>query len=779
MESVNSIEKLAAKYANDDDPLAALSKELRDAVDQFVEDLVHFEPYRLIEVARMAYLPWTRPGLVKPHAEATAAHVELLALIALAAAKHPSNHVYPAVQLQEMSGFVHAASERLNHLLELSHLRAIASSDASNKLAMIELLIRGSQTLVRHTSYSDMVEETLVQLFDSDTAVETSLKTELGFNAAEALAVLDACHEMQQIQLNDRLQSFFDTPVPDMTDHEDTSRYRLAFGAAFEPDTATAAVSQKSLIDHFGFPENLVTAVVNRFRLDLTAHTPTDVVEAFMSGSNPMRTTPLIVASDGRHLLPHNTLTVDAVKESLEEHLKTSDAWNRYVKHRGELLETRTHRALEKIIPSAVFRNGFNYFVPANQVERDSHNPESYTKRVEADHLVVLDDAAFIIEDKAVALSALSKGGKTNRIRTDLTGIITKAAEQADRLRKLIHHDGGVLIEGEGWVDLSKVREIHTMAVSLDDLMSVTTATSELVRAELLDPESIPWTVSLHDLELIAKLVQRPAEFLLYLRRRTNPQATLMFSASDELDLFLFFFEDGLWIEPDPDKTREIFGWLGTPTTAERRRYREQRPAFITSRTDVLDAWYYSTRTPGSPMTRIPTMVASPLASLIDDLSERRTFGWMSIGATLLGMATASQHKMAGIPRDLLAAPRPDGQGRSLTMPVTGAGSLPEAWLFIWGTRPIGRDTIADEVHWRKYARIKKYQLGIPRAAIFIYDEGSRGLADVYYDGSSEELPEDLQHLVSALRAPTSFSGPLHPNAKQRSERNRAKKRRK
>ena len=60
--------------------------------------------------------------------------------------------------------------------------------------------------------------------------------------------------------------------------------------------------------------------------------------------------------------------------------------------------------------------------------------------------------------------------------QTDLTGIVTKAAKQSVRLRDAILRDGGVRIEGEGWVDLSHVREIHTVAVSLDDLSSVTTA---------------------------------------------------------------------------------------------------------------------------------------------------------------------------------------------------------------------------------------------------------------------------------------------------------------
>ncbi len=62
--------------------------------------------------------------------------------------------------------------------------------------------------------------------------------------------------------------------------------------------------------------------------------------------------------------------------------------------------------------------------------------------------------------------------------------------------------------------------------------------------------------MSLHDLELIVELVDRRAESLLYLQRRRKPEVTVMFGAADELDLFLYFFEAGLWVEPDPDQAR-------------------------------------------------------------------------------------------------------------------------------------------------------------------------------------------------------------------------------
>ena len=217
---------------------------------------------------------------------------------------------------------------------------------------------------------------------------------------------------------------------------------------------------------------------------------------------------------------------------------------------------------------------------------------EKYTKRVEGDHLFVIDDVAIIVEDKAVAVSPLARAGETRRVRSDLTRIIEKAADQASRLQDRIEYDGGIRLHGGGWLDLSKVREIHTIAVSLDDLPGAATATAELVDAGLIDPAHITWTVSLHDLDLITELVDHPAEFLLYLRRRTDPLATVMYTAPDELDLFLHFLRSGLYVEPDPAEVRKALPHLPPPATAELRRFNRQEPAYLASLTDDLDKWH-------------------------------------------------------------------------------------------------------------------------------------------------------------------------------------------
>lgn len=768
------MEALAQKFAAMDDAVAAIDEALDSAVARFVDGLKDFEPHRLIEVARMAYLPWSHPGQTVPTPEATAAHVELLALIALAAANgRDPGEEFPEPDVQAMSHFVSEAADHLNAMLELAQLRGMEASDSSDTLLTIASRLRSSLVFVRQTSYTDMVRRTMVELFDGDPRVRASLNTELGFDASDALAVLTACHDVQLAKMNARGEVFANEMNVLMSQEgaEPTTQGREAFLKAvremFEPNLDSSTVGVDELVTRSGLPENRVRSVIERFHLNLASAAPVDVVNAFMAGNNPMRAHPLVVTSDGRSLLPHDVLAVEAVKENLEQHLKNSSAWDLYVKHRGSLLETRTRAALARVLPGASFRDGFEYYVPADDYERAAGDPTKYTKRVEGDHLVVLDDVALIAEDKAVALSALSKGGKTARMRTDLTGIITKAAEQAGRLQDVIERDGGVRVEGEGWVDLSGVREIHTIAVSLDDLTSITTATAELLDAKLLDPDSIPWTVSLHDLELITELIDRPAEFLLYLRRRLNPKTTELFFAVDELDLFLYFLEAGLWVQPDPELMRDKFPWMGLPTTAERRRFRAQIPALITTQTDSLDAWYFAKQTPGAPPMPKPTMEESPLAELVDELHTRGQRSWLSIGATLLEPAIETQRMMARYPQQLLDAPAPTGRGRSLTMPIASTVNCSHAWLMVWATRPRLSNPDDHKAYWCAYLRAKKHQLRIPRGVLFVYEEVTGDLVDVCYDGSIGELPAELEPMFAALHPPSFVPRRLPPSKKR------------
>ncbi|MFC6486345.1 hypothetical protein ACFQGN_36550 [Streptomyces goshikiensis] len=436
-----------------DDPASEADAAFAAAIEEFVVEVPRFDAIRLIEVARQHFLPMARQGEIPVTAEAGAVYVELLALIALTARRQEIGTAAASeVGFQEMSHFVSSAKEGLSKVLYLAQLRSFARADPTDKLAMVSLFIRGAEVWMRNPSYPEMVEKTNLALLDGVESVRAALQAQLGFNATDAVAVLDACHDLQQDSLNDRIEAMGNAVLVAMAAEEEgradrhlTEQAMLSVTSMFEPPAEQATVTIDDIVAHTGLAEECVRAVVERFRLDLGTDSPMDVAEAFTSGGNPLRTRPLIVDADGRLMLPHPALNVFAVRENLEEHLKkTAPVWSQYAKHRGDLLESRTHAALARVLPGARFRDGLEYYLPASDDEAEAADPSKYTKRAEGDHLIVLDDVAIIVEDKAVALSALSRGGKTARIRTDLTGIITKAAEQAGRMRDAIKRDGGL-----------------------------------------------------------------------------------------------------------------------------------------------------------------------------------------------------------------------------------------------------------------------------------------------------------------------------------------------
>lgn len=853
LQSMAGMLDAASKFARSDDPGAALDVALSKLVEELATRFCGIHPMRVIETARLACLPWSWGGQpAHDGSQAGPTQLELITLIAITAAQATDRHAnlngatvsgdvpstdgnvghagFGRAQAAEPDRIVDVVSDALpliDQILELGQLREITRADRKDPLAMIATMVRGSEVWIRNTSYPDMVSAVLSDLF-SEPSICTVLRSDLGFDAQDALAVLSGCHDLQVNRLNERMQHMGSaissanrySSIGTTNDNVLTDA-RRSWDALWEPDIEAATVSAEEITAATGLPITVVEAVLTFFTLDLSEETPQKVVDSFSSGLSPLRISPIVASNDGRVMLVHDALNLVAVRARIESHLKSTASWETYQKHRGELLESRTQMFFARLFPNARAWNAFHYYVPNNHIEA-AGDPVGYTKRVEGDHLIIQDDVAIIVEDKAVAWS-----GQSQRLRRDLIGIIRKAADQATRLQERIQQDGGIRVHDQGWVDLSRIREVHTVAVSLDDLSGASTATAELMKAQLLDLNHIPWTVSIHDLDLITQLVDRPAEFLLYLRRRRDPEATIFYTAPDELDLFLYYFEAGLYVEPDPDKIRVAHPWMTPPTTAERRRRRAQRPAYITSRTDSLDLWHQAS-TAGTPAKRIsedlevsahgpdhvpdgpananpqterekatghsatedadpapskPTMSPSPLEWLVDAVQERGDYAWLSIGATLLSGSTAFQNKVDRIPRDLLDNPFGDGRQRSATLPFPDSSG--DGWLMVWITRPPERDSLEFEKNTRDYLCAKKHQLGLSRGVAFCFDEATRELSDVYFDDHIGDLEPDVAARLSTLKPPEHMPhwppphAKIRPGSKQRtgnSSRNKSKK---
>ncbi len=624
----------------------------------------------------MMTLPFAPAGVIPAAgAQSGPAVSELLTVTLLCAASEPDAGQAAKPVDQDLCGVI---SEQLiplaEELLNLATVRDLLAADRFDDMERVAAAVRGNGRWMRGTSYPEMQAAELSGLFGAPD-VDASVRTVLGFGAADALSFLDTCHEMQMEQFNARaggLTDAFNSMNMRLQMTEDERRLALdGFAALFNPSAAEAAVAVADVAVRAGLSAEVGDKVAKFF----TAAKPTVAVgtalRTHLDGNSPLRAHPLVSRGD-LVMTVHPALIGDAVKAGIEDALKGSAHWDTYAAHRGKYLEQRVADLFNKLVPGISSHHGVEYFVPANESEGEG-DPTGYTKLVEGDHLFILDDVAFVVEDKAIPLSDRSRSGELNPLRRNLTSAITKGADQAQRMKERISGDHGLRLRDGTWLDLADVREVHAVVTSLDDMPGIATATAKLVGAGLLPPDNIPWTVSLNDLDLIAQLVDRPAEFLLYVRRRTEPYATEMFMAVDELDLFLLFFRMGLYVEPDPAEVSREMPWLGKPRAADVRRFEEQSPTLVTSQTDDLDAWYFSRHPPAGvqvdDVAPKPRMTASPLTPLIDWLHENGIFGWMSIGATLLEGSSDAQRRLAAQPAELTRSPNPNGKPRSIATP--------------------------------------------------------------------------------------------------------------
>lgn len=785
-QSVDRHMLLMKELATFESPLDELDRRIDAELSALGNELAPHRPERVVELARLACLPWAVAGQTKPDTEGGVTKAELLALLAQTLSVGESDGSAEEEQPNSLYRAAHAWAESVGLLIELVQTRELIKirSRPADDLDFLAFSARSTSVWIRSTSYPDMVRTTYDVLFGQQ-EVRTALRTHLGFDAVDAIEVLTRLHELQVEAMNDRweagLRATFEAYETSgrgaiSPDEETRNRVRTLYNRGWQPTADLVVISAADVAASLGRDIAVVEAVLSRFTIDTGRVSARDIVDAFIGGDNPLRTNPVVGTGQGTFMLVHDALVLPAIRENLEQELKVLPEWEQYQKWRGTLLENLGKAALEDMLPGASTYVSFDYFVPVNEQEAEG-DPAGYTKKVEGDILLVVDDVAVIVEAKAVAITPESRAGQTRRLRRDLTGIITKASEQAARLQERIEDDGGVRLHQSGWLDLAHIREIHTVALSLEDLSGVATATSDLVAAGLLDAARIPWVVSIHDLQVIAQLIDRPAEFLLYLRRRRDPEVSLAYAAPDELDLFLYFYEAGLYVAPDPKVMVAELPYVAAPSAGDVRRRKQQGRALIASRTDALDAWHYAEFDSELPRVAKPTLAGSPMTAFVDELHTRGAFGCLSIGATLLSASTKAQADMVRIPAKLLASPDPNGRERTQTVPI--GTRLSDAWLLVWMTKPAHHALTEISELARQYLRAKKYQLKFNRGAVFIFDQETKTLVEVVYDGTLPTPDPEMDRAITGLFPPDKMSSPRPPMRKPATRSKNKKRKRK
>jgi hypothetical protein len=697
--------------------------------------------------------------------EGSTAIVELVALIAgsrsvIEASGKPGDY-----DIRKQPDIDAVQTAALKALSAASMWRLFEAGETGDALSGLGLHLAVRDAHVRNTAYPQMLRDTLDKLF-SDAGLISDCVSVMGVTPEQILTVLDALTNIRQRRWNARIGHWANL-VERSRQWQSEGAPTDAARQVEEALTHTwASPSEAAVIDsaeialETGMETREVEIVLDLFTCDVSGQDADDLVHDFFSGANPLRRRPLLRHSSGRRVVTHDAMLVPAVREAIEKTLKSANRVNAYYKQRAAIVEQEAVRFLASIFPTATVHEAFEYFIP-DPAKPSETTPATYTKLVESDGLLLIDDVAVVVEAKSGALSDKARSGNRARLRSDLKGLVTSASDQAARMRKRILDDGKLRLRDGTIIDLDHVREVYTVAVTLEDLTGLVTVTDDLVLAGLVPTDFLPWIVSLHDLRIVSELVERPAEFLLFLRRRTLPELTRRFIAIDELDLFLHLLRTGLYVEPDPAVLAAEMPHLPV-TTSQRRKFKEQRTEFLTSRTGPLDDWYaYRTGQRTTPAPK-PAINAEPeILALVDQITAAQEKGWLSTTTCLISADTALRRKFATYGPLLADATRRDGDAHTMTT-VIGERAQSVS-LVCWLSRPnaVQPSHSADfDTYYLEYLVAKKYQLQAARAAMLVFTQDgaySNLLFDNRRPGSDPVLDADV--LRRNLRPLTEMNG--------------------
>lgn len=771
--------------------MASARADLRRALEDV---LLHSRGHGLLRVVQSVRTTMALNSAVGS-AEPAAAVLELIALTLACRDAAADSPPVPEPDSEYFPPYVLAAA---NAALSAGSMIPLFEAPPVDAFTQVVYHSTQREIMLRNAVYPHMLVDTLRGLFH-DADVDSDCRAVLGYSGIEAVNVLEATRSLSISALQRRfarMEAARDASVPPIESWDQQHRGVKADDQAGSPLSAehkaaaeelyaalrdiTTYVDQSAVIDvqtvstETGYSPATVEAVLETFTLKGLTDLD-EAAERFFRGDNPLRTTPILVDAQGRRMLVHDALALPAAREVIETSLRAVGRTSAYDKHRGRWVENAALDLLAGTFTGSTVYRAFNYFVPDMNATVAQTQPPQFTKRVEADGLILVDDVALIIEVKSVALTAEARGGIARRLKGKLRDIVTAAADQADRLRQRIVTDKRIRLDDGDWIDVSGVREIHTIAVGLEDLSGVTTATSMLVAAQVLKPDHIPWTVSLHDLRIICEILDRPSELLLYLRRRTNPDATRKYFAVDELDLYMEFLNRGLYVQPNPHKIAEALPWTGKPSAASLRRYANQSSKIVQNQTAPLDAWYAALLDPARPPANKPRLVADhELLELVDDITASQQAGWLSTTTMLLDGGIPDQQAFARQARDLARAVKQDGQAHSATRIMTDTAD--NAFVLVWACCGNAEPPDLTTRDLRSYLSAKKHQVGAQRAAAMLFDTQGSRLIQLLFDNRPHGADTDLDRAASGLVSLDRMKPSVAPPA--RTPRQRTKRKR-
>ncbi|GHC89809.1 hypothetical protein GCM10007079_35590 [Nocardiopsis terrae] len=770
------------------DVRAILRERVEEDVAAIVDMVADADAFDVIELMRMREFSIAPDPRLAPPGGASLP-VEIVAAVLLA---RPSRKPDPTpredTRPHEVISDLH---ERCTRLGRIASYRQLAEGHLSGEpLSRLASEYQGAVLNIRNLQYDHIRDEHDHRLFDKSTSSEL-MQTHLGYGYRDLSAVRSAMNEIsaeRMTRLRDETgnlmiahQNLDPKDLPREVIEQFTSGIiPLIFLPADRSIITPADISGASGL-------NIATAkkVLNSFAQQFDdSESPGKRVFDLLMGNNPFLARPLMSDGDENFALTSNEIGIDVLRRIFERALppNSSDMRRYDQKVRQPVSEELANNYLSTILGTPAFREGYHYLAPKSGVSADELGPDSVTLRqsaneVEGDALFVIDDVAVIVEVKGKSIADQARRGDVRRLKRDLKATLGDGARQATRIRELIETNHGVWENKTTWLDLSGVREVRSIVVVLDDIGPLGTNLADLQHAGLLPEDRPPLVLSLHDLAVIAEIGERPSEFLLYLRRRTDSLVTTYYRALDELDLYMRFLAADLYIAEDPDKVRSAHPTA--PPSSKRERSRHEQSAVGTMVSDncvELTAWMNRDKLPQDEDIVKPSMNAqAEILKLVDQLSNARNPGWFRCGADLLALSGEGQLHLLSTIKKCARSTRKDSIYHDAI--VAYAGQWGFATIFL-ATHPTDTSVTKAKERLQSYSKAKQYQLQADRAYGWIFDKNG-SLEDTFYLNSVAHNDPALDRLIADMKLQPVGQRipPIPPSARRATKRVKKKKR--
>ena len=718
--------------------------------------------FDVLELVRQHEIPVTLTGYKESQDGGLAAVVDVVALVAMGlGTRMVPAQVGDHVEVPYPNTIIPRLCALGRDILKLSTMLgfALASDPRHGPLGELAGELRTSELMLRGKHY-ESVGQFLNDGVFSPPHIRKLLEANLGFKYDDIEAVRNAIRNIYTEGKSKRLdiigRAAAEHAQGDETSAEEIANASQAFADFFVSPGASSAFTATAVTEGCGLAQDRVDSILNMFSRSFCGGIAETLLTDFVHGTNALAGIDLLSDGRGNYLMLQNGIPGDHVRRILEGELRArggNKAWDAYGRTRDRFAERLAAEHVSKLLGvAAPTYKSLKYLAPTKDnpdcdLSKAAQKPITYAGEGETDALFIVDDVAVCVEVKAGSIRDKARSGNVVRIADDLKKTIGEATVQAQRVESLIHRNGGLWRKNGKWLDLSMVREVRSIVACLDDFGPLAIAADTLVRANLLPGDSIPWIVSLHDLAITEKLLTTPASFLLYLRRRTEPQAARTFVAVDELDVLMWFMQGGFYFEPNPDVLHARYPTSPPPTPGSRRRFRNEAPTRVGTMTDDLDAWMYFEEGASAEEAPKPTRVEDPdVARLLAFLQDGNKPGWLRFGADLMNLSSIAQRRLMKNMATVVARTRSDHEFHSLTEGfVTPWG---QAAIFV-GSQPAGMPDARQRL--AAYMTAKKYQLRADRALGLLVDEAS-AIRSVEYRNDPWTPDEAMDRLVAEMR---------------------------